>query len=269
MVIFKEADHSYHYNGEQYRSVSSVFKPYETFDRYTESLRMALKQDDPETYSELASRWGYKSTELVSTMLGLGDADHIKKLQEEILEQWTEKGTTSAARGTAFHKTVEQADILRGGRKSPFDQQWYDLVDVRLPGHDNNSVEYLNDLKDGYYPELLIFNHDFKIAGQADMVFVKDGKVWIDDWKTDAKIDTKSFYTRRYGYTFMKKPLDHVHDTNYWRYALKISTYAWMLEDAGFEIVQLGFTHVGGGADGGDYLYKIPYLRDEVLKVLQ
>lgn len=268
MVIFTKLNHQYHYNDGVYKSVSSLFKPYESFDSEAESLRMALKHIDPEWYGELSKKYGYKSPEIFTTMLCAYDREEIEDIRLLILADWKERGETAGTKGTAFHSTMEDFDIQRGGRINPYSGEWFPHADIRIPGYDNNSVEYLTDLENGYYPELLLFNHDHKLAGQADMVFIKDGKVWIDDWKTDKKIETKSFYTKRYGYTFLKPPLQDIHDSNFWRYALKISTYGWMLEDAGFEVMETGFTHVGGGAEGGDYLYRTPYMRDEVLKIL-
>jgi hypothetical protein len=269
MVLFSAIDHRYTCGDERYDSVSSVFEPYKSFNKDTESFRMALKVTDPEMYADLAKKHGYKSGELVSTMLTIYDPSDVVEKQQEILAEWQDKGDESRTRGTRFHSVMEQRDIQNGGRVNPYTKEWFPLVDVRVPGHDNNSVHHLEDLEDGYYPELLLFNHDEKIAGQADMVFVKRPNVWVDDWKTDQKIDTKSLFTKRYGYTFLAPPLSHVHDTNFWMYALKISTYAWMLEQAGFEPTELGFTHVGGGEAGGDYLYRTPYLRKEVEAVLK
>lgn len=269
MVIFQGIDHRYFFKEQEYRSVSAVFKPYETFVKEAESLRMALKALDPDWYSELSKKHGYRSPILMQEMLSMLEREEVVEMQQEILEEWTDRGQRAMASGTKFHSAMESMDIDRGGRDNPFTKEWFPHVSVRVPGYDNNSVDFLSDLGDGYYPELLLFDHDLGIAGQADMVFIKDKKAWIDDWKTDQKIDTKSFYTRRYGYTFLKDPLGNIHDTNYWRYALKISTYALMLENAGFEVAELGFTHVGGGADGNDYLYKVPYLKDDIKKVLK
>lgn len=269
MVIFNEAPHKYFYGDTEYRSVSSLFKPFEGFDRDSESFRMALKLIDPDWYGELSRAYGYKSAKIGTEMIGIYSVEEVQELQQQILAEWSETALIATTQGTSFHKAMEAMDYDRGGRQNPFTDEWHPLVDIKIKGYDNNSVDFLNDLQDGYYPELLIFNHEKKLAGTADMVFVKDGKIWIDDWKTDKKIETKSFYTKRYGYAFMRAPLDHVFDCNYWRYALKISTYAWMLEEAGFEVAELGFTHVQGGEEGGDYLYKVPYLREEVLSLFQ
>ncbi len=268
MVVFHEVPHKYFKGDVEYRSVSSVVKPYEGFDREAESFRMALKLIDPEWYGDLSRRYGYKSPTIVSEMISLYSIKEVQELQADILADWEEAGRVASQQGTAFHKAMEATDRDAGGRVNPYDSVWHDLVDVRVPGYGNNSVESLSDLKDGYYPELILFNDQYKIAGTADMVFVRDGQIWIDDWKTDKKIDTKSFYTKRYGYAFMNKPLDHVFDSNYWRYALKISLYAWMLEQAGFEVAQIGFTHVQGGESGADFLYRVPFMKEEVLSLL-
>lgn len=264
MVIFRESDHSYHYNSEKYRSVSSLVEPFKTFDKEAESLRMACKHIDPDMYGALASKYGYKSGRIVMEMLDVYDREELDTVQKQILAEWGEKGLKSRTDGTAFHKQKESEDIAAGGRINPYTQIWTPLVNIRQEGYDNNSVDDLSKLEPGYYPELLLFNHEHKMCGQADMVFIDDERrVYIDDWKTDQKVDMKSFYTKRYGYTFLKAPLDHVHDTNYWLYAIKLSFYAFMLEEAGFSIAEVGFTHVGS-----EHLYRVPYMKDEVFKIL-
>ncbi len=265
MVTFRQEDHTYWKGDQQFRSVSSIYKPYTTFNREGQSFRMALKRIDEPWYKELSKKHGYLSEKIAQTMLGVYSRDEVDKIQKEILEEWDLAGSESSAAGTLFHSTQELADIRAGGRVNPWTGNFLPYQNIRIPGFDNNSPDFLQDLEDGYYPELLMFDEDYLLAGQGDMVFIEDGKAYIDDWKTDKSIDMKSFYTRRYGFSYLKAPLNHIFDSNYWLYALKISTYGFMLDSAGFDIGGLGFT----ATKFDNKLYKVPYLYDDVKKVLE
>jgi ATP-dependent exoDNAse (exonuclease V) beta subunit len=245
--------------------VSSIFEPYKTFNKEGQSFRMALKRIDEPWYKELSKKHGYLSEKIAQTMLGVYTRDEIDRVQAEIIAEWELAGKESSEAGTLFHTTQEQADIRAGGRINPWTGNFLPYIDIRLPGFDNNSPEFLSDLVDGYYPELLMFDEDYLLGGQGDMVFIENRNAYVDDWKTDKSIDTKSFYTRRYGFSYLKAPLDHIYDSNYWLYALKISTYGFMLEAAGFDIGGLGFTHT----KADNKLYKVPYLHEDVKKVLE
>ncbi len=62
-------------------------------------------------------------------------------------------------------------------------------------------------------------------------------------------------------------PMDHIYETNYWKYAMKISTYANILEKEGFVVRNLGFTHVEINENLEiikQTKYKVPYKKFEV-----
>lgn len=66
----------------------------------------------------------------------------------------------------------------------------------------------------------------------------------------------------------MKYPLNNLDDVNYWHYALQLSTYAWMIQKKNpeFEIEDLVLVHF----DHSDNMtvYHLPYLKDEVIRML-
>ena len=86
---------------------------------------------------------------------------------------------------------------------------------------------------------------------------------------TNKKIETKSFYnTKTKQSAKMKFPLNNLDDVNYYHYALQLSTYAWMIQqmDPMYEIEDLVLVHF----DHSDNMtiYHMPYLKDEVIKML-
>ena len=86
---------------------------------------------------------------------------------------------------------------------------------------------------------------------------------------TNKKIETKSFYNSKTKSSVkMKFPLNNLDDVNYYHYALQLSTYAWMIQqmDPTYEIEDLVLVHF----DHSDNMtvYHLPYLKDEVTKML-
>lgn len=86
---------------------------------------------------------------------------------------------------------------------------------------------------------------------------------------TNKKIDLKSFFdSKTKSSTKMKYPLNNLDDCNYNHYCLQLSTYAWMIQKKNpeFEIEDLVLVHF----DHNDNMtvYHLPYLKDEVIKML-
>lgn len=87
---------------------------------------------------------------------------------------------------------------------------------------------------------------------------------------TNAKIDQKGFFNNSTKSTKkMKYPLTNIEDCNLWHYYLQLSTYAWMLQkiNPDFNIKRLFIYHFDH--DGNETLYEVPYLKDDVEKMLK
>ena len=86
---------------------------------------------------------------------------------------------------------------------------------------------------------------------------------------TNKKIETKSFYNKNTKSSVkMKFPLNNLDDVNYYHYALQLSTYAWMIQqlDPAYEIEDLVLVHFDH--EDNMTVYHMPYLKDEVIKML-
>lgn len=86
---------------------------------------------------------------------------------------------------------------------------------------------------------------------------------------TNKKIDTKSFFDNKSKKGIMMKyPLSNLPDCNYYHYALQLSTYAWMIQELNpdYEIEDLILVHFDH--DENMTVYNMPYLKQEVIKML-
>lgn len=87
---------------------------------------------------------------------------------------------------------------------------------------------------------------------------------------TNKKIETKSFFNQKTKTSVkMQYPLNNLDNVNYWHYAMQLSTYAWMMQklNSEYEIEDLVLVHFDH--EGHMTVYHMPYLKDEVVRMLR
>ena len=218
--------------------------------------------------------WSIEKKSLLNTkkfdkvLLELHDINEndFNKVQQTILDEWDEENRKSCERGTKIHADLENSFY---NKKKDIDISKFEIGGKFVC--DKGRTEL--DLENGIYPEYLISqvseDGKLRIAGQIDLLVKKGNKIIIADWKTNRKIETKSFYNNKTKQSVkMKFPLNNLDDVNYWHYTLQLSTYAWMLQkyNPEFEIEDLVLVHF----DHNDNMtvYHLPYLKQEVIKML-
>ena len=186
--------------------------------------------------------------------------------QQQILDAWDEENRKSCERGTKIHADLENSFYTK---KKDIDISRFEIGGKFICDKNRTSL----DLENGIYPEYLIYriseDGKLKIAGQIDLLVKKGNKIIIGDFKTNKKIETKSFFNQKTKQSVkMKFPLNNLDDVNYWHYCLQLSTYAWMIQKQNpeFEIEDLVMIHF----DHQDNMtvYHLPYLKNEVIKML-
>lgn len=141
---------------------------------------------------------------------------------QDLFDKWELKKKLSTEAGTIIHSIEEQAllncphPIFYGTACSIKPCSFFDGLKVSIPieGLDNNTV----------YPELIIYNHKLKLAGQADKAIIVDNTIHIWDFKTDDIIKYEGYN----GQTLLA-PCSHIPDCNFEMYALKMSLYMHLL----------------------------------------
>ncbi len=244
MIQYDDDLHRYSYHGEVYRSATqllSLVKP--KFDTEYHSARMAEMHGKDQEY------WKRK---------------------------WQAETDTSLEIGNNLHASKEEMDlamgVVRTGEK---------IVRVLNP-------EYIQLVGQpdywywppGMYPELVLWNHDARLAGRADRVYLGHLLMGqyrladIEDHKTNKKLASRSYYDYKTGkYRMLLAPMDHLMDCELIHYTLQLSLYQWMLEQMGFEpglrrilyhpplLPDMGKP---GQRTTRPRVTEIPYLRDEV-----
>ena len=262
MIIFKEKNHSYTFKKERYTSVTTVIKKFtprfntKYWSEYKALERLLTK----DKFIDFKKKRLSKFDAIISV------TPQAFELETKLIkEEWKENSIKATKRGNKYHNEKEKQSYEKGTEFNVFNQKDYKVFKRDRVSTINSSItDNLFDLEDGYYPELVIWNHDYKIAGQADKVYIEtDGELrYIDigDYKTNKKI-TKSNYFEK-----MKSPISHLDACHLTKYGLQLSMYGWMLEQFGFFIRDLSFDHINH--DNKETRYNVPYLKSEVESLL-
>lgn len=271
-IAFEEEAHIYY----------DVTQPEKKFVSVTTLIHSFTQPFDKEFWSSYKSlekllskeAWAIEKKSLLAskkfdkTLLELHDISEndFNREQQAILDAWDEENRKSCERGTKIHADLENSFY---NKKKDIDISKFEIGGKFTceKGRTELDMEY------GIYPEYLIHrvSPDGKLclAGQIDLLVKKGNKLIIGDFKTNKKIEMKSFFdSKTKKTTKMKFPLNNLDDSNYWHYCLQLSTYAWMLQkyNPEFEIEDLILIHF----DHSDNMtvYHLPYLKDEVVKML-
>ena len=271
-IAFVEETHKYFdvTNPEAvFTSVTTMIHEYtQPFDKDFWSAYKALEKLLPKDV------WKVEKQSLLSTkkfdkvlleLHGIEENDFNRE-QQGILDEWDNENRKSCDRGTKIHADLENSFYVK--------KNDINLSKFEIGGKFECRKDYSElDIENGVYPEYLISrvseDGKLRIAGQIDLLVKKGNKIIIADWKTNKKIETKSFYNSKTKSSVkMKFPLNNLDDVNYWHYTLQLSTYAWMIQKLNpeFEIEDLVLVHF----DHSDNMtvYHLPYLKEEVIKML-
>ena len=253
-ILFREKDHSYIdvQTGEKLLSMTTFVAEFkQNVDWEEKAKAYLLKRGTEKAIKDLATKQK-KTTQEIEECIAGRELTH-----EIILEFWENNKNRAASEGTAEHAVREN--------------KWKELEDAGHAVYTNmlvNGEKYSKDLSNlpvGVHSELIIYHPDYKIVGQSDEPILFSNRVLdINDYKTNDKLDFKSFYNYHTGYQMMVEPINHIHDCNVMHYALQLSGYAYLMECHGYTIRDLTIEHT----KDGNKKHKLPYLRDEIIVML-
>ena len=253
----------------KFTSVTTMIHEYtQPFDKEFWSAYKALEKLLPKDVWNVEKKSLLNSKKFDKVLLDLHSVSEndFNREQQGILDEWDNENRKSCERGTKIHADLENSFYQK---KKDIDISKFEIGGKFVCEKGRTAL----DLENGIYPEYLISrvseDGKLRIAGQIDLLVKKGNKLTIGDFKTNKKIETKSFFNQRTKQSVkMKFPLNNLDDTNYWHYCLQLSTYAWMLQkyNPEFEIEDLVMIHF----DHNDNMtvYHLPYLKTEVIKML-
>ncbi len=191
-------------------------------------------EEESHTYSLLNSDVKFKSvTEFIHTFFKPFDEQKIaKKLTqtnlkykgmsvEQLINSWNKRRD----RGTIVHKQIENF-INSDCTMSAAEMHNLDLKSIQ-------GINFINKkcLKDTNLlaSEVIIYSEELKLAGTIDLIIFNKEKNHLSliDWKTNKKINKRSFNSTQKGIKF---PLNNMDDCNFNHYNLQLSMYQYILE---------------------------------------
>lgn len=268
-VFYNDAVHKYwtKNNNQNCISATTLIHKYTTFDSDFWSSYKALEFLSTEDEFKMI-----KPTLLDKKIFkqeyykGFGiSINQFEDKKSEFLKEWDKKREESCVRGTAIHKQMELGHLT--GKTD-------ELKYLKLGG--NFKTDTSNKIKageQGVYPELLLSrisdDNKLRVAGQADLIIIDGYDVYILDYKTGKKMDTKSYFDGKTKKSQkMLYPLNNLDDCNFMHYSLQLSLYAWMIQKINplFNIKMLLLIHIDHSNTVTNY--ECEYLKDDVERML-
>jgi len=268
-VSFKEKGHKYTgRNGHDYTSVTTLlseyYKPFDTqyWSDYKSVKDILLNAGGSIWYRYKQAAGGWEGVvayfrvnrKKLSPVL----LNQIEVRKQKYLSDWEYEREHAAKLGTMHHNDLES--LLLSNKKVRISKDKIanvspaDLLDLQGFTQGEHHV----------HPELLLWNEHFRIAGQADVVERDGMQVHIKDYKTCKKIEMEPFMGAR-----MYEPIDELPDMNYSKFTMQLSTYGWMLEQIGYEVIGCTMIHIK--RETGEHVesYPLAYRKDLVIKMLE
>lgn len=167
--------------------------------------------------------WGKVATKVAAKKTKAG----VPTTQQDILNKWENKRDQAAAVGTLFHSIREDALINEDSPK------FYGKVCSKSTCTTYESSKHsipINQLENNtVYPELMIYDEEHMLCGQADKIIVIDNKIHVWDYKTDEEIKFKGYSNQWMKAKRLLEPLSHLEECNANVYSIKMSLYMYML----------------------------------------
>jgi len=271
-VGFIEKTHRYENVNDSsinYISVTTLIEKYgQPFDKDFWSAYKALEKLLPSESWKIEKKSLLKTRKFDKLLLKVYDISEsdFNSAQQDILDDWQRENKEACERGTKIHAGFENSFYSAG-----------DNVNLSKFGIGGKFICKKNynelNLDYGVYPEYLIYRDspdgELHLAGQIDLLIKSGNDIYLIDWKTNKKIEQKGFYNAsKRSSEKMKFPLTNLEECNFSHYTLQLSTYAWMLQKINpeFNIKGLKLVHVDH--NNNQTIYDVPYLKDEVVKML-
>lgn len=190
------------------------------------------------------------------------------KKTEEVKQEWQINNKFSTDYGTMIHKGIE------GCIKHIPEYYENENKDIVKSGYEK-ICKYIGE--ENINSEMLLWNHNYKIAGQSDIVQFTSKTVYIDHQRTSINIinigDIKTnksfeFYSKYNNY--MLYPVNHLMACHFNDYTLQLSLYAFMLQELypTFHIGTLFLMHYDRNKNIWTKI-NLPYMKYEVMALLK
>lgn len=201
-------------------------------------------------------------------------AERVAKKQNksvyEVLDEWSYKNKFACEKGHFGHLYAQglwndedindiknKIDAFTNGLESPLDK----ILDQA----DNFYYDY-KDRLEHLADEFVVGSEEFDIASAIDHLFINKltGGLVLVDYKTNSDIHKTEKYAKK-----MKVPLQHMKDFTLNHYYIQLSIYKYLVEKyTGLKVEEMFIVYMSENIENYEII-EIPYLKDEVKKILE
>jgi len=208
--------------------------PGDTVAHHPSGLEITFREAE-HTYTDGTGRLYTSVTTLVKEAFPQFDAERAARTKEEKtgvpadewIRRWAETAEAAAASGTRMHENCER-QIL--GQKENLNQPVNDEERLRFRAA-WREVSRMQREFSSLKPEMVVFSPRFGVSGSIDcLAMSQDGGFTIIDWKVVKEIRYEGFKGR----TGTHPATTGLQDSNYYHYALQLSTYEQILRLEGY-----------------------------------
>lgn len=233
-VDFNKEKHQYTKQGLIYTSVTKIVSSFcHPFDGEYWSLYKAIKDITIQEKGEVG--WirhkrlvgGWKSVVDYYKKNGSLSNKAIQTRKAEYLQSWDVTGHNARTVGTAVHNAREQ-ELTK--KKTALSESGDSVVLEVTQGQLLSTQDFKSNR---IYPELIISNDEFQVAGTSDKVEKIGQLVHVSDYKTSKEIEKEAFDNQ------MMFPPVNLPDCNFYHYTMQLSLYGWMLQEQGYKVGKL------------------------------
>lgn len=219
----------------KYKTLFDVeyWSEYKALERLVQDFRK-IKYANPDNFMDICRAYA--------------DPKVTQKVVKQIRREWDIKKIRAQRRGTAYHKKKE--DELRNKAVHKYNE---------VP-HYKGTTNILDEADNAVFPELLVYNKEYQIAGQIDLA-VKTGKeIQLLDYKTNKAIKTNNPYQN------MLPPIEHLEDCSLIHYYLQLNLYRFIIEEQGYNVTSMLILHVDHAGREEEYI--VPRMEKEIKAIL-
>ena len=233
---FFEEDHHYEYKGEQVGiSVTRFIEEYcNEFDSQAVAERVATR--DNKTIQEVLDEWEYKN------------------------KFACEKGSTCHEYAQSLWSGNEYNELLFDGS-----MEYINAVN-KIQNQAKHFYKDYQDRLEHLADEFVIGSSEYDIASAIDHIFINKltGGLVLVDYKTNSDIHKSEKYTKN-----MKVPLTHLKDFTLNHYYIQLSIYKYLVEKyTNLKFEEMFIVYFSENIENYEII-EIPYLKDEVEKILE
>ena len=254
-----------------------------TKEEYLRELNKAFGNfkffEEDHHYEYKGERVGISVTRFIEEFTNEFDAQAVaekvairdNKSVQEVLDEWKYKNQFSCAKGSICHEFAQHLWsgnewLWSGFGKDEYEGEIFfhtcDLIFEQAHNFHEDYKDRLEHLADEY----VIGSEEYDIASAIDHLFINKltGGLVLVDYKTNSDIHKTEKYAKN-----MKVPLSHLKDFTLNHYYIQLSIYKYLVEKyTGLEIEDMFIVYFSENIENYEII-EIPYLKDEVIKILE